>query len=69
MTTTEAVRETIVGRNEYDAISLMDAQKHIRLRYGIVATDSSIGRRIRELGAECKRFDDGVYRYWLPKPG
>ena len=68
MTKTEAIRETMIGREESHALSLMDIQDVIRLKYGVISTDSSIGRRIRELGANCKRCSDGVYRYWLPKP-
>lgn len=64
MNITDAVREAMRNREESHALSLMDVQNLIRVRYAIVSTDSSIGRRLREMDAKCKRCSDGVFRYW-----
>lgn len=72
MSTTDAVREVMTERRDLGLppISLMELQGVLRARYGIVALDSSISRRLREQGAK-SRVREGTarcYEYWLERP-
>ena len=64
MNTTDAIRAAMHDREESEALSLMEIQKMLYWEWRVVSTDSSIGRRLREMGAQCKRCRDGVFRYW-----
>lgn len=67
ITKTAAIRRVLESATK--PISLMEAQTQLRYRYGIIATDSTIGRRFREFGAVCERGKDGVHRYSARREG
>jgi len=68
MTATDAIRRTM---STHAVLSLMEIQKVLLDSYGITATDGSISRRLREMGAKhrLRKGTKHVNEYWVSQNG